>query len=160
MLTQEQANNYFEYKDGHIYWKVDKSKIAKKGNLAGTLSKRDGRYRTICDGKQYLNHRIIFLMHYGYLSEEIDHINGNPSDNKIENLRATTKTQNQWNRKVSCNCKSKVKGVHWHKQHKKWYARITVNKKRINVGLFESLDEAAKAISNARIEYHGEYRRD
>lgn len=160
MLTQEQAINYFDYKDGQLYWKIKKSRNTTIGEIAGTLSKRDNRYKVICDGKQYLVHRVIFLIHHGYLSEEIDHINGNPMDNRIENLRATTKAQNQWNRKVSHNCKSKVKGVHWHKQHKKWYARITVNKKRIDVGLFETLDEAAIAISNARVEYHGQYRRD
>lgn len=160
MLTQAQANNYFEYKDGFLYWKIDKSKATKKGNLAGTLSKRDNRYRIICNGKQYLTHRIIFLMHYGFFPDEIDHINGIPSDNKIENLRAVDRGQNQWNRKVSSNSKSKVKGVHWHIQHKKWYARITVNKKRIDVGLFNNLHDAALAISKARIKYHGEYRRD
>ena len=141
MLTQEQANNYFEYKDGHIYWKIDKSRIAKKGKLAGTLSKRDGRYRTICDGKQYLNHRIIFLMHHGYLSEEIDHINGNPSDNKIENLRLVDYVANALNKK----CRISNTGIRGISKDRNYYkVSFTVKNKSIHVRNFKELEKAKK----------------
>ena len=115
-LTQEYIKSLFNYRDGELYWKILKPGI-KIGNKAGTLQK-DGRYQIGINGKVYLNHRLIYLYHHGYLPKTIDPFNNNPSDNKIENLRNVTKSQNQWNRKSNINCSSKYNGVYWNKQAK------------------------------------------
>ena len=98
MLTQEKLNQLFEYKDGNLYWKEDRHRAKLKGNKAGCI--KDNRYFvTRVDGKLYYNHRLIFMMHYGYMPDYIDHVDGDGFNNKIENLRECTAQQNQFNRK-------------------------------------------------------------
>jgi len=87
----------------------------------------------------------------------IDHADGNPLNNQKYNLRACTHTQNMANRKVPANNKSGYKGVSWHKQHGKWYASISANRKLIFLGLFADLIEAAKAYDAKAKEIHGEF---
>lgn len=85
-LTQECVRSLFDYRDGELYWKVSRGNGMKIGDLAGTV-RTDG-YRSIqINGKLYLAHRLIFLYHYGYIPKEIDHIDSNPSNNNISNLR-------------------------------------------------------------------------
>ena len=97
------------------------------------------------------------IMYHAYCREEfdiddnlqhIDHINHNTLDNRIENLRVVSNQQNQQNR-------ANIKGYYWHRQFKKWHARITdVNKKRISLGYFDKEEEAEQAYLNAKPLYH------
>ena len=82
-ITQDYVKQLFEYRDGELYWKVKYSQRVKIGAKAGALD-GDEYFRISINGKRYLNHRLIFLMHHGYLPEYLDHIDGNPSNNKIE----------------------------------------------------------------------------
>lgn len=91
-------------------------------------------------------HRVAFQICHGFLPKIIDHINGNKSDNKICNLRAANNIVNNHNRKA--------KGFAKPKQTKKWSASITVNKKRIHIGYFNSPEEANKAYLEAKKIYH------
>jgi hypothetical protein len=79
--------------------------------------------------------------------EEIDHINSIKYDNRIKNLRAVTKHQNQWNRQ-------KVKGYWWNKSSEKYRVQITFNKKNLYLGLFETEEEARNAYLAAKQIYH------
>jgi hypothetical protein len=103
------------------------------------------------------------LMHREVLSVskdmEIDHINGNKLDNRKSNLRATTHAQNQWNRGKQKNNTSGFKGVFWKDDHKKWLARIGVNKKMISLGYYSDSQEASRAYDDAAVRYHGRYAR-
>ena len=90
---------------------------------------------------------------------QIDHINGNVQDNRIENLRLATYAENQWNAKTRVDNKSGVKGVCWHKATKKWRVEIKKNKKLIGLGVYSSLEEATKVITEARKRLHGEFAR-
>jgi hypothetical protein len=90
---------------------------------------------------------------------DIDHIDGNSSNNRIENLRGVTGSQNQWNRKKSVNNTSGIKGINWDKQKSKWVSRVMVNYKSIFLGRFDTLEEATVAVENAREKYHGEFAR-
>lgn len=87
----------------------------------------------------------------------VDHKNGNGLDNRRENLRVCTKTQNQYNQKPRHTSISKYKGVGYYNRDKKWRARIVVNRKDIELGKFDSELEAAKAYDAAALEHHKEY---
>ena len=75
----------FDYKKGKLFWK--------SGRRAGHL-RPDGYRYIVIEKKTYLEHRLIWLYNYGYLPKEIDHINGSGKDNRIENLRSCTHSQN------------------------------------------------------------------
>lgn len=77
----------------------------------------------------------------------LDHINGIKDDNRINNLRSITNQENQWNQK-------KAKGYSWDKQRNKWASRITVNKKIIHLGRFDTEEEARQSYLNAKEKYH------
>lgn len=155
MITQEEALAAFEYRDGKVYWKVAKQNVV-KGSEAGTLMK-SGYIQVMCDSKVIYAHRLIFLMHHGYLPKEVDHINGKRNDNRIENLRESNRNQNMWNRKINCNNTSGVKGVHRHKG--KWRAAICVDSKSKHIGVFDTIEEAKKAVEAYREEHHKEFAR-
>lgn len=91
--------------------------------------------------------------------ELIDHINGNGLDNRRENLRLATSSQNQANKGKGRNNTTGRKGVFWNKNTKKWYSQITVNRKIIFIGLFNTLDEAYEAYCKKAKELFGEYAR-
>jgi hypothetical protein len=155
IITQDYVKQLFEYRDGNLYWKVNAGKI-KVGAKAGTPN-QNGYFQTRINGKRYLNHRLIFLMHHGHLPKYLDHINGNPSNNKIENLRAATLTENQHNRKLGKDNTSGYKGVSWFKAKNKWRVRIEVNKVSKFFGYFDDLELAELVAQEARNKYHGEF---
>ena len=94
------------------------------------------------------------------LDDEIDHIDGNKSNNKIENLRAVKRSQNQWNAKIRKDSTSGVKGVLWHKRDCKWAASIRFHNKSKSLGCYDDLELAELVVQEARILYHGEYARN
>lgn len=90
----------------------------------------------------------------------IDHVNGDPSDNRLCNLREATKSQNMMNvGKIKSNT-SGVRGVGWSKISQKWRAYICVNKRNIHLGLFDDIEDAKAARFKAVIKYHGEFFHD
>lgn len=89
--------------------------------------------------------------------EEIDHINHNTLDNRRENLRLCTHQQNSMNRRKRTGLSSIYKGVCWHKQHKKWLARIKINNKQFCLGYHKWEANAAKAYDEAAKKYFGEF---
>jgi hypothetical protein len=166
-LTQEEAHRLFEYKDGALYWKERprsdfNTDLAFKqwnpkhaGNRAGCSS---GHYVTVAiNKKHYALARVIFLMHYGYLPEIVDHADCNPKNNDISNLRAATKAENQRNAGMYAHNTSGVKGVVWSKACQKWIARIKVMGKTKHLGTFESKELASEFVQLARETFHGKF---
>jgi len=90
-------------------------------------------------------------------SQYVDHKNGNGLDNQLNNLRTCNKQQNHFNQKTNKNNTSGFKGVIWHKQLNKWQSRICVNRKRIYLGHFNNIIDAAKAYNEAAMKYFGEF---
>lgn len=161
-LTQEYVRSLFDYRNGELYWAVMRgNNKVKIGDRAGHVMKR--RYRRVMiDGKLYLTHRLIFLWHHGYLPEFLDHIDNNPSNNKIDNLREATRRENNRNvkKRKSINGKpttSKFKGVTWHKASGKWAAQIGIGRKTKYLGLFTSEIDAATISDKALIERDGKF---
>jgi len=112
----------FYYKDGALYNKEDISPKARKNQKAGCTN--GGGYAQIqIEGKIFLAHRLIFLMHNGYLPKILDHINRNKQDNRIENLRGASKKLNSINSKVYSNNKTGRKGVYWNENSQMYNAQ-------------------------------------
>jgi hypothetical protein len=155
-ITQEEVKELFEYKDGQLFWKNPKSNRCKHGQLAGSIGKR-GYWRVCINYKQHYQHRLIFLMFHGHLPQILDHKDGNPLNNKIENLREATAAENLRNSKLRKNNTSGVKGVSWSKLHKKWRAVVMVNGVNHRLGLFKDLELAQLVAEEARNKYHKEF---
>ena len=109
ILTQQYLNEIFEYRDGNLYWKKDYGRKCKSGTLAGTINLR-GYIQIGYKRKNYMAHKLIFLMHHGYLPEIVDHIDNDRANNKIENLREATLLQNRWNSLKRSDNTSGIKG--------------------------------------------------
>ena len=98
------------------------------------------------------------IMNWVILGEKwYDHINRNPLDNRKENLRKVTRTENNRNRTISKNNKSGVVGVLWNSRNNNWRVRIMVNKKSIEIGQFLNKEDAIKARLEAEFKYFGEF---
>jgi hypothetical protein len=146
ILTKEFLHNLFNYCDGKLFWKIAFSQKVKIGQEAGTASTR--YIYTGINKKIYANHRLIFMMHHGYMPSKVDHIDGNPHNNRIENLRAATHAQNCLNAKLRKDSKTGIKGVT--KSGNKYRAVLSL-------GSFDSAELAKQAIVEARIKYHGAF---
>lgn len=156
-LTQEYLHSLFYYKDGNLYWKKS-SKGTKKDAKCGWVSKTCVQFEL--NQKNYKLHRLIFLFHYGYIPQIIDHIDGNPHNNKIENLREATQSQNMMNSKIRKNNTSGYKGITFHKKMKKWLAQADFNKKHYYLGLYNTKEEAHAVAKEFRLKNFGEYYRE
>lgn len=157
MLTKEYVCSIFEYKDGDIYWSVNKGSI-KSGSKAGS-SNDQGYLHVSINSKLYKNHRIIWLMHNGTIPKFIDHIDGNRLNNRIENLRSATHSQNMRNLKKPKTNTSGIKGVSWYKNKNKWRVSVTIYGKQKCFGYFEDIELAELVAEEARNKHHGEFAR-
>ena len=155
MITQKLLHELFEYKDGDLYWKKKIGSRAIIGYKLGTLDKEYIRARI--QRKNYRIHRLIFLYHYGYLPEFIDHFDGNKLNNKIENLREATRSENGWNKSIQINNKSGIKNVNWHKRDKKWMVQISVNGEKKHFGAYYDIEVAKFIAETMRNKYHGNF---
>lgn len=108
------------------------------GKPAFTTGHNKG-YRTgAIFGRRYYAHRVAYAIYHGeWPDDQIDHINGKRSDNRISNLRAVTRQENGRNQKRYSTNTSGVTGVYWFKQTQKWVAQIIVNGKNIHLGYFD-----------------------
>jgi hypothetical protein len=161
MITQKRLHDLFEYReDGNLIRKISVTSNARVGDIAGSPNDR-GYWLVNIDHKRCSVHRLIFLYHHGYLTPgmDIDHIDGNPGNNRIENLREVTHTQNIQNSKINSKNTSGVKGVYWDKQRSKWRTGIKVEGKKTDLGSYNTIEEAEAVVREAREKYHGEYAR-
>lgn len=107
------------------------------------------------NGKIYKVHRLIWaIVHGEFPKGQIDHINGNRSDNRLCNLRVVTQQQNSHNKQWDRRNKSGFTGVCWNKKASKWQAAISVNSKTIYIGVFSTPENAHLAYLNAKKVFH------
>lgn len=117
-----------------------------------------GHIYVTVEGHTFLGHRIAWALHYGeWPPRHIDHKNRNPADNRIENLRLATGTQNSANSGMNRRNKSGVKGVFWNRFRGKWQAIVGYNGKLILVGSFDRMEDAVVARQKAANEIFGEF---
>jgi hypothetical protein len=130
----------------------------RKGLVAGT---RHGKYYSISiDSNKYLSHRLAWLYIHGeWPKEEIDHINSDCLDNRLSNLRCANRAQNNRNKGSYKNSKSGVKGVCLHKKTGKWFVQIKNDNRKIYLGLYSTIEEAANAYAEAANNLHKEFAR-
>ena len=157
-MDQRIVKELFEYKDGELYWKLPRSKI-KVGNKVGWTDFLNYKVTEI-NVKHYKLHKLIFLMFYGYMPKYIDHIDGNPENNKIENLREVTHSQNMMNSKKKKNNTTGYKNVLIDKTSGKYRVQIRHNKKTFRSKLQDSLENAILIANQQRAILHGEYSRE
>ena len=144
-MTQVMLHELLEYKDGQLFWKVSRGR-QKAGNRAGYLCANGRRYVKIGE-KLMLEHRVIWMMQHGEAPEFLDHIDGNPLNNRIENLRPATKAQNAMNRRVRSDNGLKIKGVQT--RGNKFASYIYVNNDKKYLGIFDTAEEASMAYQQA-----------
>jgi hypothetical protein len=144
-LTQKRLKEVLIYYPGSgiFTWRTTGS--GRKRKIAG-YKRPDGYVQIMIDGKRHLAHRLVFLHERGYLPEnEIDHIDKNPSNNRIKNLREVSRQCNLRNTGNTKRNTSGVKGVSWHKRWNKWEVKICVNRKRKHLGYYKNFDDAVMA---------------
>ena len=157
MLTQERLKEllHYEPETGALTWIVSRGRV-RAGYVAGRTS--SNTYQQVCiEGKRYLSHRLAFLYMTGMIPTEVDHKNGDPSDNRWANLRGTTRSGNSRNRRRSKNNTSGVKGVSLVKSTGRWGVTLYINGKNRNLGTYDDIELAEFIAQEAREKYHGEF---
>lgn len=142
-ITQEEVKRLFDYReDGNLIRKVSIGNQIRIGGVAGYIGGIG--YRVIgINYIQYYSHRLVFLYHHGYIPEnEIDHIDRDILNNRIENLREVSRQCNVRNSGNRSTNTSGVKGVCWDKQCNKWVAQIVIDGKNKKIGTHIEFNEA------------------
>lgn len=147
----------YEPDTGRLFWKLARGGIA-QGEEAGWLDKSSGYKRISIYGRVKYAHVIAWELFHGISPDgQIDHANGDKTDNRISNLRQCSPAQNAQNRRNRVDNKSGVKGASWNSSRRKWSARVTVNKKVCFLGFFSNISDAEKEITKFRNKHHGEF---
>ena len=155
----------YEPDTGNLFWRHRDASLFKTerdckrwhnrygGKQAGCINGR-GYIVIRLSGRGLRAHRIAWAIHHGrWPTDQIDHVNGDRADNRIENLREVTIQENQKNKKTPCTNTSGVMGVRWDKQRAKWRALIKVDGKAQHLGCFDSIEDAAAARAKAEVEH-------
>lgn len=148
----------YDAASGLLTWVSPTSHRVSVGDVAGSDDK--GHLIVGIDGVKIYAHRVAWAMHFGEWPDNfIDHIDGDVTNNAISNLRVATHAENMANSKKSIRNSSGFKGVHFHKQSKKWRARIRANGAHHSLGLFDAPEEAHMAYMDAALRMKGEFAR-
>ena len=160
-LTADELRQAITYdaETGIFVWKHRLSSagrtVKRCGKQAGSVD-HYGRITIRLRGVLYFAHQLAWLYVCGKWPEYvIDHINGQPADNRFCNLRDVTQTVNMQNRRTASACNPlKVLGVSWHKGAGRFRARVFVNSKEHHLGLFDTIEEAQSAYVEAKRRLH------
>lgn len=147
-------SDILEYdENGTLFWLSTGEEVSSNPNKNGYKHFR-------IEGKLWEDHRIVWILHNKQdipKGMEVDHEDTNKLNNKPDNLRLATRSQNCWNRNNYVSNTTGVKGVGWHKGQLR--GRIQVHGKQIHVGYFKSLEEAREAMWNIRYKLHKDFAR-
>jgi len=163
----------FRYEDGKLYWLVRPREHFKStggwkmwntkfpGKEAGSLRshKKGPRWALAINNVLLARSILVYIIHRGTPTGFVDHINRNPVDDRIENLREATGSQNNANSRMPKTNTSGFKGVTWHKESKKWVGQIKKDGKMHYLGLFADPKKAHEAYCSAAKTLFGEFAR-
>ncbi len=149
---------FYDPKTGHFEWRKSRGGKALAGTKAGSVNRR-GYIEISIRCRKWLGHRLAWFYTHGQLPKAIDHINGNASDNRIDNLRAASQGQNMANTRIRRNNTSGFKGVSWCSYTNRWVAHIRKDGRKRTVGRFDTPEEAHAAYCLAAEQMHGEFAR-
>ena len=157
MLNRDELKNVLRYEPetGKLYWLRRFSNGIPKSLEAGTIRKNDGYINVSVFGKLYPAHRVAYALYNGTCPDdmEIDHINHVRSDNRIDNLRLVSKSENRKNQSISSKSTTGVTGVYYNRARRKFVAQIKINGDVKYLGIFDSLEEAKSKRKEAEEEY-------
>lgn len=162
-MTQEQLKQKLSYDPdtGIFTWLHGKYKGKTAGTIAGVLPDQ-GYIRIVINKTEYKAHRLVWLYTFGYFPKyQIDHKDHDRTNNKLNNLVEATASTNSKNQSIYKNNKSGFHGVTAHGN--KWRARININGVKHHIGIFDTIEEAAKARRKVELENnfsitHGNYK--
>lgn len=147
-ITQKELKKLLHYdpETGIFRWIVKGKGIKKE--IAGCVrkDKKVGKSYLLIriNWKLYRSHRLAWLYMHGELpANDIDHEDGNGLNNKLNNLRSVNRSENMKNMRLRVNNITGICGVHWNKKYSRWESYIKVNKKKMNLGYFDNIFDAA-----------------
>ena len=145
ILTQNRLKELLSYNPdtGIFTWRHPTSNRVKVGDVCSCKDVK-GYLVIRLFNKQYKAHQLAWLYTHGCFVKELDHINRQPGDNRMANLRVATRSEQMHNAGMLKNNISGVKGVCWHKASGKWHVRIWFNGKCNSFGYFDCLESAKK----------------
>lgn len=163
-LTQAELKEVLRYEPetGKFFWRVSLARRNRVGDEAGWVNAHAAgkRIKIAIRNTDYMAHRLAWLYMTGKWPEfEIDHKNGDGLDNRWENLRTATPSENMQHRGVPSNNTTGHKGTCFDKKTGRFVAGIKVAGKRINLGAFDTLKEASEAYRAAAVKYYGPFAR-
>lgn len=157
-LTQQRLKEVLDYdpETGIFIWKGNTSVRDIVGSVAGAPNKA-GYWRIGIDAHRYRAHRLAFLWVEGYFPDaDVDHINGDRSDNRWQNLRPASRATNMRNARRYRNNKSGFTGIAWQEKTQKWRAEIKANGKQRYLGVYDKFWQAlaTRKIAERRHGFH------
>jgi hypothetical protein len=161
-LTAERLRELLSYdpETGVFRWRVTRGGTARAGTVAGA-SRRDGYVLISIGNVRYLAHRLAWLwVTSTWPPDEVDHKNGDPSDNRLENLRPATRSQNNANVRAQKNNRAGLKGVCFDGRYRLPYeARIYTNGQKRVIGRYTTPEAANAAYAAAAQQHFGAFAR-
>lgn len=160
MITRKQLSLHLHYdpKTG-LFWWIKSGLARQKNKPAGTI--REDGYVLVCFAyKQYYAHRLAWLLMTGkWPAKEIDHKDGNPANNRWNNLRAANRANQLQNSRIKRSNTSGYKGACWAEKESRWLASITLNGKNKFLGYYSTKELAHAAYADAAKKHFGEFAR-
>lgn len=166
-ITPQIATELLEYEPltGILRWR-ERSDVAFNrqyaGKIAGSIESK-GYRQIVIFGRPYMAHRLAWLIRYGrWPVDQLDHVNGNPDDNRLANLREVSGSENLRNQTRYKSNRSGMTGVSYCRTSNKWRAYINVEGKPKNLGFFVLQSDAitARKVANLKYGYHPNHGRE
>lgn len=155
-LTQERLKQLLHYDPdtGVFTWIANVNRMARIGDVAGSVNKVYEYVYIQVLKKKYRAHRLAWLyVHGSFPKNEIDHIDHDRLNNRIDNLRDVTRQENKKNTSISSSNTSGFMGVCWDNSVEKWMVTISISGKRKTLGRFTNINDAIEARKAANIKY-------